>query len=166
MRAIARTTSTSRADRAEVSVKIETLMSGIAIVLSVVSLTWQVATWRRSGPVVKVLVSQSLPIYGNDAGDWHTGVTAQNTGRSPITVTSWGLRFPDGKTGTMTRNLPWSASLPHRLEPGADASWFIPTDDVRGMCAERGFRYHDLTAVVTLADGRTIAARRRGIGME
>jgi hypothetical protein len=62
--------------------------------------------------------------------------------------------------------LPQSASLPHRLEPGADASWYWPTEEVKKASAEHGVRYQDLTAFVNLADGRKITAKRRGIGWE
>jgi hypothetical protein len=145
--------------------RIESVLSVIAIVLSMTSLGWQVASWKRSGPVVKVTAQQALITSGPEA-DWHTDVTARNTGRAPITVTGWGLRFPDGQTIVMMRNLPISAPLPYRLEAGAASSWYIGTDDLRGACEERGAKYQELRGFVRLADGRTIDARRRGIGLE
>ena len=145
-----------------------TVLAIIAILLSLASLAWQVVSWRRSGAVVSVTATQTLPLYGNrnQPGDWHVDVTARNSGRSPITVNSWGLRMPNGQTMVMPGNLSWSASLPHRPEPGANASWFIATEDVKRTCAEHGVRYQDLVAYVKLADGRTINAGERGIGLE
>ncbi|HUY46489.1 MAG TPA: hypothetical protein VMV92_12265 [Streptosporangiaceae bacterium] len=58
----------------------------------------------------------------------------------------------------------WSAALPCRLEPGADASWYVETKAVRESCAANGIRYQDLIAYVSLADGQTIEARKPGIG--
>jgi hypothetical protein len=116
--------------------------------------------------VVKVTARQAMPTYGDRVGDPHVDVTARNTGRSPVTVNGQGLRFPDGQTMVMTTNLPWSARLPHRLESGASASWYWPTEMVTKTCADHGVRYQDLTAFVNLPDGRTVDARERGIGWE
>jgi hypothetical protein len=147
-------------------------MEVTALVLGIVgavtglgSLAWQVITWRQGGRRVKVTATQALPVFGSGASDWYMNVTASNVGRSPVTVRGWGLRMPDGKTMIMPSNLSWSASLPHRLEPGADASWYMPTTEVHKFCAEHGIRHQDMTAFVNLADGRTINARERGIGL-
>jgi hypothetical protein len=136
----------------------------IGAVTGIGSLAWQVVTFRQSGPVVTVTATQAMPTYGAEVGDPHVDVTARNTGRSPVTVTGWGLRFPDGQGMIFPNALRWSTSLPHRLEPGANASWYWPTEEVKRASAERGVRYQDLTAYVNLADGRTINAKRRGIG--
>src|SRR5262249_51913784 len=62
------------------------------------ALMWGVITWRRSGPVVTVDVNQGFPAYDDHVGEPITCVTATNSGRAPVTVTSWGLRLPDGQT--------------------------------------------------------------------
>ncbi len=141
------------------------VISIVALVMSAASLTWQIASWKRSGPVVKVTANQSLPIFDHGPDDWYVAVTARNSGRAPVTVTGWGLRFPDGQTYNMMRNLPWSAPLPHRLEAVAEGSWVISTEEVKRECAARGVRHQDLTAFVRLGNGRTVDARRRGIGL-
>jgi hypothetical protein len=61
--------------------------------------------------------------------------------------------------------VPWSSPVPHRLEPGADGNWLLPTFEVARFCAERGVRQQDMIAFVELADGRTIRAKERGIGL-
>jgi hypothetical protein len=81
------------------------VLSVVAIVLSITSLSWQVVSWKLSGPVVQITASQALPVYGQSVGDWHVAVTAHNSGRAPVTVNGWGLRFPDQQTMTMMRNL-------------------------------------------------------------
>jgi hypothetical protein len=140
------------------------ILSITAIVLSVVSIAWQVKTWRESGPVVQVTANQAFLTYGPEISDPHVDVTATNKGRAPITVKSWGLELPGGQHMAMLEYSRMSASLPHRLEPGADASWYVETKTVTEKCASEGVRYQDLTAYVTLGDGRTVKARRRGIG--
>jgi len=142
------------------------VISIVALVVSAASLAWQVASWKRSGPVVKVTAAQLLPVFDHGPGDWHIAVTARNSGRAPVTVTGWGLRFPDGQTYTMLVNLPWSTPLDHRLDAGTEGSWMIATEDVKRECAARGIRYQDLTAFVRLGNGRTVDARERGIGLE
>jgi hypothetical protein len=142
------------------------ILSITAIVISCVSLAWQVVTWRQSGPVITVTVSQAMPTYGpgmgTSVGEPHVCVTAANSGRSPITVKNWGLKLADGRTLAM-RGTSWSAALPCRLEPGADASWYVETKSVTESCAANGIRYQDLLAYVSLADGQTIKAREPGI---
>jgi hypothetical protein len=83
------------------------------------ALAWEVITWRRSGPVVSVDVLQGLPTYGDHVGDPVTCVTATNSGRAPVTVTSWGLELPDGQTMFVQDPFPGSDALPYRLEEGA-----------------------------------------------
>lgn len=137
----------------------------IGAITGVAALAWQVITWRQSGPVVVVTATQAFPTYGPGVGEPHVNVTASNSGRSPVTVKGWGLRFPDGQTMVFPNPVPWSDPLPNRLEPGADASWYVPTVEVARACAQHGVRQQDMTAFVNLADGRTISVRERGIGL-
>jgi hypothetical protein len=142
-------------------------LSIIAIVLSVAAFGFQVRTWRQSGPVVDVTAFQSLPVGPGTAGEWHLAITAINKGRSPVTVKTFGLKLPDRRHMAIMQWAPFSASLPHRLEPGSDATWYIDTDAIKESCAAEGVRHQDLTAFVSLGDGRTIDARRgSGIGLK
>jgi hypothetical protein len=140
------------------------ILSITAIVVAGASLMWQIVTWRQSGPVVTVRARTAMPTYGDRVGDPHVHVTAANTGRSPVTVKNWGLRLPDDRHMMITEQESWSASLPYRLEPGADASWFVPTRAIVDACERQGVRYQDLIAYVDLGDGRTIDAKAPGIG--
>lgn len=128
------------------------ILSIVAIVLSVASFGWQVHTWYQSGAVVEVTALQSLPVYGpRGAGDWHVSITAINKGRSPVTVKMAGLKLPDGRQMAIMEYSPWSAGFSHRLEPGADASWYVDTDVIKRSCAGEGVRHQDMIAYVTLA---------------
>ena len=134
----------------------------IGAVTGVVALAWQVITWRHSGAVVAVTARQAYsPAYDGPL----VNVSARNSGRSPVTVNGWGLRLPDGGTMICTKPVLWSSPMPYRLEPGADGSWLLPTHEVAHFCAERGVRQQDMIAFVDLADGRTIIAKERGIGL-
>jgi hypothetical protein len=137
----------------------------IGAVTGVAALGWQVITWRRSGAVISVTAFQAFPTYADRMGEAHVNVSARNSGRSPVTVNGWGLRLPDGRAMVVANPAPWSSALPHRLEPGADGSWYVPTVEVARFCAEHGTRQQDMIAFVNLADGRTINAKERGIGL-
>jgi hypothetical protein len=105
-----------------------------------------------------------MPTYGDRVGDPHVDITASNKGRLAVTVSSWGLKLPDGRRMAIVDYAPWSATCPHRLEPGASASWYVLTEAVVGSCAQQGIRYQDLTEWVRLGDGREITAAEPGIG--
>lgn len=133
----------------------------IGALTGMAALAWQVITWRQSGAVVTVTACQALPSQGEP----YVNVSARNTGRSPVTVNGWGLRLPDGWTMVALNPASWSSQLPHRLEPGADGNWYMPTAEVARFCAEHGTRQQDMIAFVNLADGRTISAKESGIGL-
>lgn len=141
------------------------MLSIIAIVMSTVSLGWQIISWRRTGALVRVTVHQALTV---DDGVWCTNVTARNSGRTAVSVTNWGYQLPGRKAGNIfaTRPLPISPALPHRLEAGAEASFYMETDAIQQVCKEKGLRYERVRAWVDLGDGRRIKAKRRGIGLK
>lgn len=127
------------------------------------ALVWRVIRWRRSGPVVTVKVNQAWPSSGDHVGEPITSVIARNSGRAPATVTSWGLRLPDGQTIAARKPFPGSDKLPYRLERGASGIWGIETIQVAETCRARGVDYADLRGFVSLADGQTVHAQRKGI---
>jgi hypothetical protein len=113
--------------------------------------------------VVTVTTNQAFPTYADHLGEPLTGVTARNSGRAPVTITSWGLKFPDGQVMIIKEPFPaLSNSLPYRLEDGASGSWYIDTLKVVETCKAHGADYADLTAYVDLANGRSVDAKRRG----
>jgi hypothetical protein len=135
----------------------------VGTVTGIGALVWQVITWKRSGPVVTVTAMQALPTYGDRVGDPLTCVTARNSGRAPVTVSSWGLRFPDGQVMFIRQAFAGSDALPYRLEAGASGSWSVETTAVAETCKAHGVDYADLTAYVNLANGQSVDAKRKGI---
>jgi hypothetical protein len=130
-------------------VKVASLILGIVgTATGIGALTWQVITWKRSGPVVTVTANQAFPTYGDQLGEPVTSVTARNSGRAPVTVSSWGLRFSDGQTMFIRQPFTGSSQLPYRLEAGASGSWLIETEAVVETCNAHGVNYADLTAYV------------------
>src|SRR5258706_14281869 len=145
---------------------IASLILGIVgTVAGVGELGWQVIAWHASGPVVTVSAVQGLPTYDGRVGDPVTCVSAVNSGRSPVTVTSWGLRLPDGQSIFVPEPFPGSDQLPYRLDDGASGTWRADTAAVVETCNSHGVSYEDLHAYVTLGNGRTVLADREGIGL-
>jgi hypothetical protein len=145
----------------------------IGTVTGVGSLVANMTAFRRSGPVVKVNVFQFIPmikVRGREAsepGELMTVVEAVNTGRAPITVTDWALEMRNGESVVPQTQVPQSDALPFRLEQGASARWFVPTDEVRAQCEYHGASYsRDLVGYVQLAGGKVVRAERSGIGSE
>lgn len=138
------------------------ILSIVAIVMSSITLSWQVVSWRRTGAVVKVTARVAF-VVGNPVS--LVSVKARNSGRTAVTVTGWGFRFPAGDGIVQAQPLPISAEIPHRLEPGAEASWFMELDAIKETCAAHGVRHQDVVAWVDLGSGRTVKANKRGIGM-
>ena len=62
----------------------------------------------------------------------------------------------------MNREPRWVTPLPHRLEAHSEASWWMPTDDVKRECTTRGIDYTDLVGSVSLGTGHRATARRKG----
>jgi hypothetical protein len=112
-------------------------MGGAALVVAVVavclggaSLIWQVSTWRRSGPEVRVYVHEAPFHRPIDAGGLrsvgeNTGsvtVRAVNTGRVPAIVTAWGFHLR-GETELGDMIFPDDPSVPTEVPPQG-VVWF------------------------------------------
>jgi hypothetical protein len=131
----------------------------LALLASIASLAWQVYSWRRSGPHVKVTVSNAIPMFDHGPGEHHIDVTAANRGRAATTVLSWGFSLPGDQSVVVTNASNWSAPLPHRLEPGSEASWSVEAAEIRQVAAEHGLRFSEIVPFVRVAGGARIHAK-------
>ena len=109
--------------------------------MSIVALTWQIVAWRLSGSVVKVdllggavgdggIVSGPLPVNFDklmkDGFELPVYVIrARNVGRLAVNITHWTLST-DGGFGFAVNSFRPNPALPHRLEVGADVSFYVP----------------------------------------
>ncbi len=106
----------------------------IAVLTGIASLILAIWSWVRAGPVVRV--TPRIPLPNNDfpPGDLPVEVRATNRGRAPVTVTDWGYIAKNGRVARRIKGLPPSVDLPHRLEPGAEASWYLPRHQAINLC--------------------------------
>jgi hypothetical protein len=135
------------------------VVSVVALLMSGASLGWQVYSWRRSGPAVKVSVIDPGPLDQDAADDDYDHVlklTAANNGRAPTTVKGWGFLLPGGKK-LAVRTTYRSTRLPHRLEPETETSWYAICET---SVQETGVSPSRITAYVTLAGGQRVKAKR------
>lgn len=68
-----------------------TVIASAGLALSVVSLGWQLLTWRLNGPRVEIAVEAALPAFGAELGEDHVLGTIRNVGRAPVEISAWGV---------------------------------------------------------------------------
>lgn len=130
-----------------------------ALAIAGFSLAWQIWSWARSGPRVKVSVVYSSPVLDGYVGKSHVVVQASNTGRAATTVEGFGFEVPGGFSFVVPEPATWSAKLPYRLEPHASAAWHVSADQLAAACRAESVRPEDLRAWVQTVGGRKCAAK-------
>jgi hypothetical protein len=142
-----------------------TLLGVLAGVLGglagIVSLVWQIATWRRSSHNVKVTTSQAWFTFSDGTfSEDMLAVTIFNTGSSAVTVTGWGIEMEShGASLNVIAPIPGSTPLPHRLESGAEMNVHIRAQDLRNAHGERKVPFKQMRAWARLATGRRVFAK-------
>jgi hypothetical protein len=96
-------------------------ISVLALAVSIGVLIWQIISWRRSGPRVRVTRIQG--IGGTPDGLWFVGVKAENSGRLGTEIQQFGFRLPNRQILTALENfIGQPIQLPSALPPGGSAS--------------------------------------------
>jgi len=131
----------------------------IGALTGIAALLWQVVNWRRLSHNVRVVSANSWPIYGDELGDAMVAVTARNSGTSAVTITSWGIDV-GGENAVMFRPINFSTPLPHRLEPGAEATFHMPSDNLYERQAASKVPFAKMRPWVRLATGKTVFSRK------
>jgi hypothetical protein len=139
------------------------LLSSLALVLSLASLAWQSWTWLRSGPVLRVELSDFLTDAASGPGEglhYFLQVTVINRGRAATTIDAWGIEPPHGSTLVAVHSARFSTRLPARVEPHASLAMFMPADTVRSFSEQHGVPYSALRVWVRPAAGKPVYARK------
>lgn len=142
-----------------VLMQIQDLIAGLALVLSMISLLWQVRTWRSSGPFIKVgcgpaedvIFSFGEPteaqIQHNEAQRAlrrHYFIVVRNRGRAPATIEKAQIGTRQSAILDLAQYVvakPSDRLPPLRLEPAASVQWLIPLEKVMdGIHAELELR--------------------------
>jgi hypothetical protein len=142
-----------------------TLIVALAgLVISLVSIAWQVWTYLNDGPRVKVEASSTLTFYGpsgpQQVRDSHVTIRAINRGRAAATIASWGLQLPSGENLIEVEAPNGSNPLSNRLEPHSAAEFHVPADSLRDECRQRHINPDRSRAWVMLASGKQVLGDR------
>ena len=96
-------------------------ISILALAVAGASLTWQVISWRRSGP--QVTVKTISGIGGMPPGVWFVGIEATNSGRLGTEIAQFGFQLPNGRhIQNIYDFLGQPVELPMFLAPGSKAT--------------------------------------------
>jgi hypothetical protein len=139
------------------------ILSVLALVLSLASLSWQAWTWSRSGPVLRVEVTNMVTDAGSTYGgtpEHYVEVKAVNRGRAAATIQTWGIEVPGGGSIFVMQPLSFSQRLPARVEPHSSASFHIAGDEIWKVSAEKGIPLTKMRPWVQPASGKRIYAKR------
>lgn len=145
----------------------------ITVILGVAALVIGLVAWLRprapkqvTAPhqTARVEVANCIPVYdlpdgSTDLGEHFIGVTVLNGESAPVRVMGWGLLLPGNRRMVVTRpQTNFEPRLPHWVDPGDQAQWFLDADEVRRQQATLGCKFDDMIAYVSLADGRELKA--------
>lgn len=115
---------------------------------------------------VWVDVSNSIPVFDlpdgtKELGEHLVGVEVHNGSTRPVKVVSWGIKLPgDRKLFVPTPTTHWEPRLPHWVQPGDEAEWFVEAEELRHQQATLGCRFDQMIPYVRLADGRELMSEK------
>jgi len=139
------------------------ILSSLALVLSMASLAWQGWTWVRSGPVLRVELSNFLTDAASVPGEGLRNflqVTVINRGRAATTIVAWGIERPGGSSMVAVHSERFSDRLPARVEPHASLTVFTPAESVRAFSERHGAPYSSLRVWARPAAGKPVYAKK------
>jgi hypothetical protein len=106
-----------------------------ALLVSALALTWNVVSWRRSGPEIRLETFSAVFHPENELPEDAEDTSFQvinviNSGRAPADIVAWGVRFlarpmwrcrgSRSKIVDFTGELPAPSHLPIRVEPSSE----------------------------------------------
>jgi hypothetical protein len=128
-------------------------VSVVALAVAGGSLTWQIVSWRRSGP--RVSVKTTSGIGGMPPGVWFVGVEATNSGRLGTEIGQFGFQLPNGRHIQSIHDfLGQPVQLPMPLAPGRTVSMLYAAQDIREILRQQGISGENVRPYVSTGHGR------------
>jgi hypothetical protein len=91
------------------------------------------------------------------------GVKITNHGRAPLVIEGVALRVHGGSSSYVPIGDKIGPDLPHRIEPGANASWYTPIDGAKALVSTSREVFQekvtDVYMTAELGTGKTIKTR-------
>ena len=158
------------------------IVSAVSLLIAGLSLGWQVAQWLLSAARARatllygaigsggVYVEQvgrkgqryDLPALRSQgaSGPEVLGVKVTNHGRASLVVENVSVKAKGGGMSLTPIGDRIGPELPHRIEPGANATWYTPMDGARALVSSsREVLHHSITGVYMTAElgtGKTV----------
>lgn len=130
-------------------------ISVVAVTLSIISLGWQIISWKSSGARLRVRPTLNIPIGINVMPGDYPGITITNSGRASTVVEGASFMLPDKRHIPAVSDALGQARLPRELRPGESLTMHFAPDAIPSALHEAGLP-HDtpLTPVATSGHGR------------
>jgi len=93
---------------------------------------------RKDRREIKVTISAGYLTHGPDLSDEMFVLSASNPGHRAVTVTSVGIRLPDGRQ--MVFPYPEGPQLPYHLTEGTNCDHVVPIREIARKLSTSGFR--------------------------
>lgn len=102
----------------------------IGTLLSVVSLTWQMFTWRASGARLKVRYVWGYPVGHGGPTIKLRGIEVTNKGRASTIVSGVTTRLPNGGHMPLIADAMGQVKFPYELRPGESITAYYEPNDI------------------------------------
>ncbi|MFC6358594.1 hypothetical protein [Luteococcus peritonei] len=109
----------------------------LALILSVISLTWQAFTWVQAGARLHVKYGWSIPVWLEEPVTYRS-ITVTNKGRSSTMVSSVTTVLPDKHHIPLPSDAFGRYALPYELRPGESISIHYQPDAIERVLASQG----------------------------
>lgn len=147
------------------------LVAWLALFLSAASLGWQIVSWSRSGPRIKIQLEE---VRARDKFEGAYVIVVSNEGRQTVTIPEVRLRWQKKRSEHFYNylDLNWgvaissaeSDDLPATLNPGGSINIYASRAEVREQMQRNDIKFRDLIPQARLGvrwiDGELNGARR------
>lgn len=131
---------------------VDSILGLTGTILSVVSLTWQVRSWRASGARLKVSCISSF-LLGDVVPEMELlGIKIANSGRSSTIVNDVAFKLPDGKALQILNDEVGAVTLPYEIRPGEVITVYCIPLQLKESMQRQGYA-HDTRIIPRVSSG-------------
>jgi|tagenome__1003787_1003787.scaffolds.fasta_scaffold20717804_1 hypothetical protein len=130
----------------------------LALVVSVLSLGWQVVTWRAGGP--RIVVTPSAFHLAGHPEDAEILVVVANKGRAPVEVDGCYVALGAASNNVSTYEVPLAPEGKRRLDSMSSLVYQIPAKAVRDVFDAESYRDFWVHGVARLSTGGTVFSNK------
>ena len=128
------------------------LLGFTGTILSVISLTWQVFSWRASGARLKVSCISSFPLGSLVPEMELLGIQIANSGRSSTIINNVAFKLPDGKVFQIIEDAANAVTLPCEIRPGEVITVYCIPLQLKESMQKQGYA-HDTRIIPRVSSG-------------